>query len=507
MAFRGHSCSGNMPLGSKEVQLFLIKSMRVANTVFLLMFDEISLSSKLSYDRKKDHIVGFVELANGRKSLFANHTLVFMIKGIKDRWKQPVAFYFSEGGVGAKVCDQYAANCKAVNMLLNDTEEYYKTKNLHWNKLFFEIDGHEIVPLYDPPHLLKCLDGDEYEASWKDIIDYYNYDSTSSMFRRCPTLTEHHLDQTKMKRVKVSLAAQVFSQRVAHGLQNSGYQVVAGSVTSYGTGEFLMFMDYLFDSVNGLSKLPLNAKLVLNSMQFIKSKGLVKVLTKPPCIKNWIRTIEGLSYIWQKLKVVQGLSYLCTRNFNQDPLENFFCCIRSHGASNTNPSCYSFVSAFRTLLVNNLSSRHSPSANCEIDDITGLFATFRVFLNNEDVLETDSLINMSIEPFHFQDMSLYSKTANAYVAGYCTKKLLGYVGECHVCTSELLADPIGRDEVSWIASRDYTGHSLLVPGNEFLIKKGELTATMERGLLRNLKNLFSGEFKSATIGLKGTLVL
>ncbi|XP_026476296.1 uncharacterized protein LOC113381848, partial [Ctenocephalides felis] len=446
-----------------------------------------------------------------------------MIKGIKDRWKQPVAFYFSEGGVNssdlkslivdvakklfsiglkvvATVCDQYAANCKTVNMLLNDTEEYYKTKNLHWNKLFFEIDGHEIVPLYDPPHLLKCmrnnfakynvkftgLDGVEYEASWKDIIDYYNYDSTSSMFRRCPTLTEHHLDQTKMKRMKVSLAAQVFSQRVAHGLQNSGYQVVAGSVTSYGTGQFLMFMDYLFDSVNGLSKLPLNgkqfrcaisnksahtifwreAKLVLNSMQFIKSKSLVKVLTKPPCIKNWIRTIEGLSYIWQKLKVVQGFSYLCTRNFNQDPLENFFGCIRSHGASNTNPSCYSFVSAFRTLLVNNLSSRHSPSANCEIDDTTGLLATFRVFLNNEDVLETDSLINMSIdaEPFHFQDMSSYSKTANVYVAGYCTKKLLGYVGECHVCTSELLADPIGRDEASWIASRDYTGHSLLVPG-------------------------------------------
>ncbi|XP_026471481.1 uncharacterized protein LOC113375750 [Ctenocephalides felis] len=227
----------------------------------VLMFDEISLSSELSYDRKKDHIVGFVELANGRKSLFADHALVFMIKGIKDRWKQPVALYFSEGGVNssdlkylivdvakklfniglkvvATVCDQYAANCKAVNMLLNDTEEYYKTKNLHWNKLFFEIDGHEIVPLYDPPHLLKCmrnnfakynvkfigLDGVEYEASWKDIIDYYNHDSTSSMFRRCPTLTEHHLDQTKMKRMKVSLAAQVFSQRVAHGLQNSGYQ-------------------------------------------------------------------------------------------------------------------------------------------------------------------------------------------------------------------------------------------------------------------------------------------
>ncbi|XP_026475945.1 uncharacterized protein LOC113381195 [Ctenocephalides felis] len=285
-----------------------------------------------------------------------------------------------------------------------------------------------------------------------------------------------------MKCMKVSLAGQVFSQL---GLQNSLYQAAGGSVTSYGTGEFLMFMDYLFDSVNGLSKLPLNAKqfrcaissksphtifwreakLVLNSMQFVKSRGFAK----PPCIKNWISTIEGLNYIWNKLKCVQGFSYLCTRNFNQDPLENFFDCIRSHGGSNTNPSCHSFVSAFRTLLVNNLSSRHSPSSNCEIDDTTGLLATFRVFLNNEDVLETDTLINMSIasEPFIFQDMSLYSKTANAYVAGYCTKKLLGYVGECHICASELLGDPIGRDEASWIASRDYTGHSLLVPGTVF----------------------------------------
>ncbi|XP_026477724.1 uncharacterized protein LOC113383689 [Ctenocephalides felis] len=330
------------------------------------------------------------------------------------------------------------------------------------------------------------LNGNKYEASWKDIIHFYNYDGSSSLFRRCPTLTENHLDQTKIKHMKVSLAAQVFSQRVARGLQNSRYQVAGGSVTSFGTGEFLMFMDYLFDSVNGLSKLPLNsnqfrcaisnksvhttfwheAKRVLNSMQFIKTKGLLKVLTKPPCIKYWIKTIEGLSYIWHKLKLIQGFSYLCTRNFNQDPLENFFDCIRNQGALNNNPSCYSFVSAFRTLLVNNLSSRHLPSANCEIDDTTGLLATFRVFSNNEDVLETDSLINMSIdsEPFHFQDMSLYSKPANAYVAGYCTKKLIGYVGDCHVCTSELLADPIDKNEASWIASRDYTGHSFLVPG-------------------------------------------
>lgn len=35
----------------------------------------------------------------------------------------------------------------------------------------------------------------------------------------------------------------------------------------------------------------------------------------------------------------KSFKYLCLRRINQDPLENFFGRIRSHGVRNVNPTC------------------------------------------------------------------------------------------------------------------------------------------------------------------------
>lgn len=43
-----------------------------------------------------DEISGFVETVEKQKK-FADHALVFMIKGIAHNWKQPIAYYFCEG--------------------------------------------------------------------------------------------------------------------------------------------------------------------------------------------------------------------------------------------------------------------------------------------------------------------------------------------------------------------------------------------------------------------------
>lgn len=57
----------------------------------------------------------------------------------------------------ATVCDQGASNKSAINHLINETKEKYLKNNQQWNKNTFEIDGEEIVPLYDPPRLLKRI--------------------------------------------------------------------------------------------------------------------------------------------------------------------------------------------------------------------------------------------------------------------------------------------------------------------------------------------------------------
>ncbi|KAF9823382.1 hypothetical protein SFRURICE_006595 [Spodoptera frugiperda] len=98
-----------------------------------------------------------------------------------------------------------------------------------------------------------------------------------------------------------------------------------------------------------------------NKIRLIETKAI-------PSIKNLIRTIEGIQQIWILLSQTYSFDAMLTRNFNQDPLENFFGNIRSYGARNTAPDTVAFEGAFKSLLINNFNSPHSLHANCEKDE-------------------------------------------------------------------------------------------------------------------------------------------
>jgi hypothetical protein len=56
------------------------------------MFDEMSIRNHLHFNQKTDSIEGFVDIGrHGRTSNITNHALLFMLRGLYKRWKQPVA--------------------------------------------------------------------------------------------------------------------------------------------------------------------------------------------------------------------------------------------------------------------------------------------------------------------------------------------------------------------------------------------------------------------------------
>lgn len=58
-----------------------------------ILFDEISLSAGLQYIPTYDKIIGFEDLGDEeRKPLFADKALTFMVRGVRKKFKQPVAF-------------------------------------------------------------------------------------------------------------------------------------------------------------------------------------------------------------------------------------------------------------------------------------------------------------------------------------------------------------------------------------------------------------------------------
>ncbi|KAJ8926618.1 hypothetical protein NQ314_020982 [Rhamnusium bicolor] len=176
-------------------------------------FDEISLSSLLSYNRKRDCIDGLEHFGNKRTPHIASYVNVFMIKGICRQWKQPFAFTFSSGpakspeikdmikkvitscqsiglNVVATICDQGSSNQAAINALLKETNENCLRDGIE-NKYFgFLFNGAEIIPIYDVPYLFKgmrnnllnknlhfMIDGAQKVAKWKHIEQFYMLDT------------------------------------------------------------------------------------------------------------------------------------------------------------------------------------------------------------------------------------------------------------------------------------------------------------------------------------------
>lgn len=61
----------------------------------VLLFDEMALNVGLKYNLKKDYIFGFQDFgSHNRIPDFADHVLVFMIRGLRKKCKQPVSYYF-----------------------------------------------------------------------------------------------------------------------------------------------------------------------------------------------------------------------------------------------------------------------------------------------------------------------------------------------------------------------------------------------------------------------------
>ena len=69
-----------------------------------LVFDEMSIKQSLVYNEGTDSVEGFEDFGNlGQTRYIANHTTVFMVRGLASKWKQPVGYFLSSGPIKAKI--------------------------------------------------------------------------------------------------------------------------------------------------------------------------------------------------------------------------------------------------------------------------------------------------------------------------------------------------------------------------------------------------------------------
>jgi len=71
-----------------------------------LLFDEMSIRENVRFNQKLDCIEGFEDYGTERTCRIANHALLFMVRGLHRKWKQPVAYYFIRGSTKANLLER-----------------------------------------------------------------------------------------------------------------------------------------------------------------------------------------------------------------------------------------------------------------------------------------------------------------------------------------------------------------------------------------------------------------
>lgn len=247
-------------LGINENTIDQIKkateNMKVEHRLCIVLFDEMSLKPNVAYNERKDRVSGFVTNGRETRSDYADHAQVFMIRGLVKNYKQPVAYTFSQAAtkgpelasqlksvitelqaagliVVATVCDQGTNNTQCIKILTEETRAILLRKGQEPREQVILINDQQIIPLYDPPHLLKCLrnnlmtknlvykkNNETKTAKWLYITCLHKENPGYKGIRLVPKLTDLHCVPTKIPRMKVKYATQLFSQTVA---SNMGY--------------------------------------------------------------------------------------------------------------------------------------------------------------------------------------------------------------------------------------------------------------------------------------------
>lgn len=170
----------------------------------------------------------------------------------------------------------------------------------------------------------------------------------------------------------------------------------------------------------------------------------------------------------------EGFKYLLPRNINQDALENFFSCIRSHGVRNVNPTCTGFRASFKSLIINNFVSPHSPGANCEEDDTDGPLDSLRFFIMGDQGSEEAGITNIDANVEVSDQLKLKTVTDmriiqnETYLTGYLSKQILKNIGICKVCRSALVAPSDSSSDEDLIYYRSYGPRALMRPRTKFV---------------------------------------
>ena len=467
------------------------------------MLDEMAIKKHVFWDGKRFR--GYVDLGNDvdDDSLpVARDALVFMVVCVNSSWKVPCAYFFLDGLGGAERANLiqncigrlFEARIKVISVTCDGPSCHFTmmshlgaslkipTLNPSFPHPNAENENDKIYALLDVCHMLKlvrnCLaeygtlvDSENNEIHWKYFVHLQDLQEKEGL-RLANKLKKPHI-QFSTQKMKVNLAAQVFSSSVADALEFCSKDLDLKEFHGCeATVKFIRIFDRLFDTLNSRNpwgkgyKAPLrvsnkhywntfldDAYSYIYNLKNSNNVNMCETKRKTGFI-GFLVAIKSFKGIFHDLVEVEDapLKYLLTYKFSQDHLELFFGAIRAAGGSNNNPTAAQFTGIYKRLLLR--SSVQGGIGNVKQRDQTNILYmigdTCRV--NGKDLVISDAALAKRyglserslpddtdtdyMDAPQMSTLSEYKEASISYIAGYVAKMAEKQI-LCMVCCESI----------------------------------------------------------------------
>lgn len=482
-----------------------------------LVMDEMAIRQHVEWNEHSKRLEGLAQY-NGNElpnyAVPAKGALVFMVTGVQESWKVPIA-YFLIAGMNAE--DQrntieivlrslHDAGVTIIALTFDGTATNLSTANaLGCNlkptasrplKTSFKhpCADYDVFVLLDAVHMLKLVRNtlhaqqtlmtSDGTVRWSFINDLNELQNRTGN-RLAPRLTNKHVNFQNSK-MKVSLAVQVISQSVASALS-----ILNESDSSFkdceATVQFLSLFNDLFDIFNSMDtnaegfKRPLSVenidlyrRVFEYVEEFIKS---IKLSNGTPVLQSRNKTgflgflinIQSFREMFRiYVEEKQILDQFVTYRFSQDHIEMFFGTIRTKGGCNNNPSSTHFKAIYKRLITHN-DITCSAKANCSHFNNTKKLFACRIADEHEHpenpnkVQHNGSIAEPSMEEAMksaqpFPDDNFYAATMERYTLDVRTKMLPKI--ECRECVEAMAIDNSLITAVCKLADQEFKVHNI-----------------------------------------------
>ena len=347
-------------------------------------------------------------------------------------------------------------------LTINDMNPSFPHPADHLLRVYVILDVCHMVKLlrnsFADGLILKTSDGETIR--WKYIEELNKLQETEGL-RLGNKLKSAHI-QWKRQKMKVNLAAQIFSSSVADALQycNEGLKLpqFAGCEA---TVTFIRTIDGVFDVLNSRNPLGKGTKAPMkpaNKEQTMKTlKDAEHYITglkdgagnfmhtgpRKTGYIGFIASIRSVTRLFLELVAAPDapMKYLLTYKLSQDHLELFFSAVRARGGFNNNPTSRQFQAAYKRLLM-----RHhvkNGTGNCLVRDDTTVLPIAQPQSTIDLTRKYDLLTRTPLTSEHdyadipnFETVSPYKDAAISYIAGYVVRMMKRRI-TCIACTQAL----------------------------------------------------------------------